>query len=255
MSEHLNEAQWEQYEEQGYLRLGKLLDTDALRLLQDRIDAIMLGTATVDYTRMLMQLDSDTGGYGDMPEMSKGHKGATLGYRKIQDLEIDPVFLDYMQWPVFRDICKRVHGPDTAVACFRAMFMNKPARKGTELPWHQDRWADLDKDPLITVWTALDPATAANGCVRIIPGSHKLGIINPGHGSGFLTAEQAAEQCKEKEAVLVELEAGEVVLLHNWLLHSSGINNTDTARRAFSVCYMDASTTSRRGDTYPVIFG
>lgn len=255
MVEQLTETQWTHYEEEGFLRLGKLLDGDALGLLQNRIDAIMLGTAAVDYTRMLMQLDSDTGAYGDMPEMSKGHKGASLGYRKIQDLEFDPVFLDYMQRPIFRDICARVYGPDTAVACFRAMFMNKPARKGTELPWHQDRWADLDRDPLITVWTALDPATAANGCVRIIPGSHKLGLVNPGHGSGFLTAEQAAAHCKEEETVLVELEAGEVVLLHNWLIHSSGVNNTDIARRAFSVCYMDAGTISRRGDRYPVIFG
>ena len=70
--------------------------------------------------------------------------------------------------------------------------LNKPARKGTFLPWHQDRWTSLDRDPLITLWTALDPATQANGCVQVVPASHKLGLINPSHGAGFLTKEQAA---------------------------------------------------------------
>src|SRR5207237_5228782 len=95
-----------------------------------------------------------------------------------------------MQRPLFRDICEQVYGDETPVAAFRAMFMNKPAHQGTLLPWHQDRWSYLDRDPLITVWTALDPATIANGCVEVIPGSHKFGLINPEHTSGYLTEEQ-----------------------------------------------------------------
>lgn len=78
----------------------------------------------------------------------KGFKGATLDYRKIQDREFDPLFLRYMQQPEFAEICRRTYG-DVPVAAFRAMFMNKPAQKGTFLPWHQDRWAFLDRDPLI----------------------------------------------------------------------------------------------------------
>jgi len=58
--------------------------------LQQRIDEIMLGQAPLDYDRMLMQLDSTTGQYKDRGSQTKGHKGATLNYRKIQDLERDP---------------------------------------------------------------------------------------------------------------------------------------------------------------------
>ena len=135
------------------------------------------------------------------------------------------------------------------------MFMNKPARQGTFLPWHQDRWSYLDRDPLITLWTALDPATVANGCVQIIPGSHKLGLINPDHPSGFLTREQAARYCPAEKVVHLELAAGECALLHNWLLHASDVNQTDIPRRAFSVCYMDAATKDRRsGQTFTQVF-
>jgi hypothetical protein len=250
----VSEEQWHEYERDGYLRLGKVLEAEELAALQRRIDEIMLGEAEIDYDRMLMQLDSSTGRYGEMPPQSKGFKGATLAYRKIQDLEMDPLFLAYMQRPLFRHICARVYGADTPIASFRAMFMNKPARQGTLLPWHQDRWSALDRDPLITVWTALDPATIANGCVQVIPGSHHLGVINPSHPSAFVTEEQAAEHAPEEKAIYLELDAGEVVLLHNWLLHRSDVNRTEIPRRAFSVSYMDGRTRSTGGGTFPIIF-
>ena len=132
--------------------------------------------------------------------------------------------------------------------------MNKPSGEGTPLVWHQDRWTDLDRDPLVTVWTALDSAVEANGCVKIIPGSHRR-LINPSHGSGFLTDEQAEAAVTEHEPINMEVACGETVLMHNWMLHSSGTNSTDTPRRAFSMCYMDAKTRSRAGHTFPVIFG
>lgn len=253
--EFIRGEDWAAYERDGYLKLGKLLDDDNLAALQARIDDIMLGKADVDYDRMLMQLDSTTGKYNDAGVQSKGHKGATLDYRKIQELEHDPLFLAYMQLPIFRDICQRVYGADTPIAAFRAMFMNKPAGKGTLLPWHQDRWSYLDRDPLITVWTALDPATIANGCVQIIPASHRFGLINPDHMSGYLNDEQAREFAPEQSVVFLELEPGESVLLHNWLLHASDVNRSDVSRRAFSVCYMDGQTQAKNGGRYSIIFG
>ena len=148
---YLTDQQWQEYQREGYLRLGKLLSDSDLAALQKRIDDIMLGKAPVNYSGLMMQLDSDTGKYEDAGEQSRGFKGATLNYRKIQDLEHDPLFMEYMQRPIFREICARSYGDDVPIACFRAMFMNKPARRGTFLPWHQDRWTSLDRDPLITL--------------------------------------------------------------------------------------------------------
>src|SRR5262245_27727024 len=211
---------WDFYDRHGYLKLGRPLSDEELLAFQRRIDDIMLGRAPIDTSRLMMQLDSESGKYEDAPEQTRGHKGATLNYRKIQDLEHDRLFLAYMQRPIFREICARVYGAETRISCFRAMFMNKPARKGTFLPWHQDRWSDLDRNPLITLWTALDPATKANGCVQILPGTHKLGLINPEHGSGFVKREQADDLLKRHNVEYLELQAGECALLHNWLLHS-----------------------------------
>ncbi len=250
----INEAQWLSYEQEGYLRLGSVLDENELKKLQDEIDLIMTGKADVPYEKLLMQLDSSDGKYENAGAMTKGWKGETLAYRKIQELEHDPLFLEFMQRPIFQEICAKIYGETTPVASFRAMFMNKPARQGTLLPWHQDRWTDLNRDPLITLWTALDPATKENGCVQVIPRSHKLGLINPSHPSAFLTEEQAQQHTCESETVYLEMAAGESVLLHNWLLHRSDTNATDTPRRAFSVCYMDGKTISSSGTVFHQVF-
>jgi len=239
----------------GYLKLGRL-EEGQLRTLQTRIDEIMLGKARIDYDKLLMQLDSTTGAYEDAGAQSLGFKGPTLDYRKIQELEHDEEFRDYLLDPLFREICARVYGKEMPVAVFRAMFMNKPARRGTFLPWHQDRWTTLDRDPQITVWTALDPATKENGCVQIIPKSHQHGLINPTHPSGFLNKAQAAAICTPERIVYVELEAGEVMLLHNYLLHASDINRSSQSRRAFSVCYMEAATLENgTSGKFPAVFG
>ncbi|HYF48200.1 MAG TPA: phytanoyl-CoA dioxygenase family protein [Planctomycetota bacterium] len=247
----ISDEQWWQYHQQGYLRLGKLVNDEELEGLRRRIDDIMLGKVPFDG---YMQLDRG-GEYSNLHEGGK-FSGATLEYRKIQDLERDPLYLSYMQKPIFREICDYHYGAHANISVFRAMFMNKPARKGTILPWHQDGgtgW-DLDRDPLATLWLALDPATVANGCVEIIPGSHKLGLLSErGH---TISKEHEAQYCTPGKSVFLELKPGECVLMHNLLLHRSGVNNTDIPRRGFSVCYMDARTTElKTGKKFPVIFG
>jgi phytanoyl-CoA hydroxylase len=247
----ISDQQWWQYHEQGYLHLGKLLDGDMLKNMQQRIDDIMMGKVPFDG---YMQLDR--GGAYENLEGSGKFSGPTLEYRKIQDLERDPHFLAYMQLPIFREVSDYHYGAHASISCFRAMFMNKPAHKGTILPWHQDGgegWG-LDRDPLATTWAALDPATIANGCVQVIPGSHKLGLLSKrGH---TITKEHEAQYCDPKKIVYLELKPGEVVLLHNFLLHRSDVNKTDIPRRGFSVCLMDARTkVVKTGKGFPVIFG
>lgn len=237
-------SDWTTFDAQGYLRIGRIASEQQLAAMQQRIDDIMLGRAGVDYRRMLMQLDSTDGAYESAGEQTRGFKGATLAYRKIEQLEEDPVFRSYMTLPVFEEAARRFYG-DVAIAPFRAMFMNKPAGRGTWLPWHQDHWRALDRAPLLTIYTALDAATPDNGCVELIPGSHHE-VLNPAHPHGFLTPEMAARFNEDPRRMPLCLEAGEVVLMHNWTLHASGINRSERPRRAFSVCLMDARTINGR---------
>ena len=253
MSGIITEDQWQQYEQKGYLRLGKVLPEPELAAFQERLNQIMLGK--VQHPTLQMQLDTG-GAYEDLPEAVVGFPGATLGYRKIQGLEADPFILEFIRRDLFRDICARHYGSHASVSIFRVMMMNKPAGKGTYLPWHQDAgdvWK-LDRDPLVTTWIALDPATRANGCIQIVPGTHRLGLLS--RQGSTISQSNAELYCPNEAIEYLELEPGEGLLLHNWLLHRSDINHTAIPRRALSVCYMDGRTLNTlTGTRFPIVFG
>jgi hypothetical protein len=253
MIDRLSDQQWSEYQQQGYLRLGPVLDASELAAVQRRIDAIMLGE--VRYPALQYQLDTG-GAYEELPDPDARGAGATLRYRKLQGLEADPLVRDIISRPLFRDICSRHYGEHASISIFRAMMMNKPASQGTHLPWHQDGgdvWK-LDRDPLVTTWIALDPATRRNGCVEVIPGTHRLGLLTT--AGSTVRPEDVERHCPEEATEYLEIEAGECLLLHNWLIHRSGVNSTATPRRALSACYMDARTVSTlTGHHFPIVFG
>jgi ectoine hydroxylase-related dioxygenase (phytanoyl-CoA dioxygenase family)/polysaccharide pyruvyl transferase WcaK-like protein len=249
----LTESQWSDYLRDGYLHLGPVLSPDEVEALCARADELALGRRSFPE----LELQLDTGGdYEQLPGAVHTFERGTLLYRKVQGLQHDPLFARLLHQPVFADICARHYGAHAPVSIFRAMVMNKPAGQGTYLPWHQDGgdvWK-LDRDPLVTTWVALDPATRANGCVEVVPGTHRLGLLTT-HGS-TLTPEDAERHCPADAVLPLEVEPGHALLLHNWLIHRSGINPSPVPRRAFSACYMDGRTVGTlTGQRYPMVFG
>ncbi len=192
----LGDERWDRYFRQGFLHLGQLVDAGELQRLRDRADDLALGRVL----NPQVQVQLDTGGrYEDLPEVTWQPATGTLRYRKVQGLETDELFGAVLRRPVFAEIAAHHYGRHTSATLFRAMVMNKPASHGTVLPWHQDGgevWA-LDRDPLITIWMALDDATVANGCVEVIPGSHRLGLLTQ---QGSTLSEQGARRhCPEDQ--------------------------------------------------------
>ena len=239
------------FEEHGYVRLGKVLDDAGLAALQQRIDAIMLGE--IPYPEMEFQLDGEDADYAKMPTVSAGHKGHHAPVSQDHGFGAGPRL-------------SRLHAASTLPPDHPALYRRgcvdfsgdvyeQAGEKGTILPWHQDvgvGWG-VGYNPTTTVWTAIDPATVANGCMQVVPGSHKHGVITEGH---FPSEEQLAEYAPPGAEIDLEAEAGEAILLNNLLLHRSGINPTGQSRRAFSIAYMDgASRSVRTGEGYPMIFG
>jgi phytanoyl-CoA hydroxylase len=249
----LTEQQWNDYSRDGFLHLGKVLEPEELDALRQRADDLALGN--VKNPDVQMQLD--TGGvYEELPAAVRAFDRGTMLYRKIQGLETDELFERLVKHPLFLEICARQYGPHAPISIFRAMVMNKPAGQGTVLPWHQDGgdvWA-LDRDPLVTVWVALDPATRANGCMEVVPGTHRLGLLSL-YGS-TVEEEHVKVHCPAERVQPLEVEAGHAVLLHNWLIHRSGVNPTSVPRRALTVCYMDGRTQSiLTGNHFPLVAG
>jgi hypothetical protein len=232
--------------EQGWATLGKILDDMAAESLRARADDLMLGR--VQYDGLFFQRDSPTGRYEDL-QVNRGWEGPGLDYRKIEKLERDPLFLAWIQNDLFARIAHALIGPQ--VALYRAVLMTKAATGGTELAWHQDggRFWGLDRDPTLQIWTALDDAPVEAGCVEVLPGTHRAGLVTPNGG----TVPEAALLAHDAhaKALPVPAQAGEVLLLHNHTWHRSGRNTTGRTRRAISVCYMSAETRCTRRKRAP----
>jgi ectoine hydroxylase-related dioxygenase (phytanoyl-CoA dioxygenase family) len=108
-------------------------------------------------------------------------------------------------------------------------------------PWHQD-WPYWKGSHKISVWIALDAATTGNGCLKVIPGSHRHGVLEHGgaadDGLGF-NNRMSGDVIDESAAIPVELEAGGAVIFHDLLLHASYPNTSGQDRWAVISTYKD----------------
>jgi len=238
-----------QWREHGWARLGIVASDETLSLLRARADDIMLGR--VEYEGMFFQADSATGRYEDLA-FGRGWEGPGLRYRKIEKLELDPLFLAWLGNAVFERVARAIVGHD--VALYRATLFTKSAEGGTDLPWHQDGgdfWG-LDRDPELQIWTALDNVPRESGCVEVVDGSHRAGLATP--LGGTIPVRVLARARPEERILAIPARAGEVLLIHNHLWHRSGRNATGHPRRAFTVAYMDARTRCVRKKRAPRSF-
>ncbi|MCC6521499.1 MAG: phytanoyl-CoA dioxygenase family protein [Polyangiaceae bacterium] len=238
------------YRERGFARLGKCVSPALLAEMRARVDAMMRGE--LRYEGLFFQRDTDTGRYEDLG-YGHGWVGPTLSYRKLEKLERDPVFLAFIQAPLFREVTRRLIGP--AVTLYRAVVFNKAAETGgSDTPWHQDggRFWGLDRDPGLQAWTALDDAPVDGGCLEVLEGSHRLGLATP--LGGVVPARLLEEADAEARALPLPAEAGEVILLHNYAWHRTRRGRVGHARRALTVCYLDAATRCLRRKHAPRTF-
>lgn len=238
------------FEENGYLRLGNPVTKEKIEAVDSRVADIMAGK--IRYPGMFFQLKKQTDSYNEK-HPGNDFYGASNEYRKIKDLEYDPVLLSFFQNPTFHEIARTYIGENVSI--MRAMLMNKPPMGGDPLPYHQDISLDweMSAPPKLTIWVAIDPATKANGCLEVIPGSHRLGRIERGH---VVSATKIEDIAKQHPSQFVELAPGEAIVFHNALLHRSGINQTQSMRRGLTLCLMDAAIShTKTGHFYPVLFG
>ena len=234
------------YRKEGFARVGRVLGEEALAPLRARAEAIMRGE--VVYPGLFFQHDTTTGKYEDL-EYKKGFVGPSLNYRKIEKLERDPLFLELIRHPLFERIARAWIPGD--IVLYRAVLFNKSPHGGTVLPWHQDggSYWGLDRSPTLQIWTALDDAPEASGCLEVIPGSHEGGLATP--LGGVIPDHVLATRDLERDKVRIPARAGEVVLIHNHLWHGSGVNRTAHPRRGVTVCYMTAETRCLRKKRSP----
>jgi len=129
----------------------------------------------------------------------------------------------------------------------------KEAGDGRFISWHQDsaHWG-LDSNRVLTIWVALTEVNAENGCMRMLPGSHKKGIVphrDTWDQNNILTRGQTiAQKIIEKNTVQVELKAGEASLHHVDMFHASNPNISTSRRVGVAIRFITPDARQTRID-------
>jgi phytanoyl-CoA hydroxylase len=126
---------------------------------------------------------------------------------------------------------------------YHSKVMQKAPRTGGAWEWHQDyaywyRNGFLFPD-MLSVMVALTPSVRANGCLEIIPGSHRMGRINHGNIGEQVGAdpERVSAAIRRRPKIYAELEPGDALFFHCNVLHASGQNTSDQPRWSIISAY------------------
>src|SRR5205807_1090782 len=125
------------------------------------------------------------------------------------------------------DIAETFVGPD--IALFASHYISKPPFSGQPVLWHQDgAYWPLEPMKVVTLWLAVDESTPENGCMRVIPGTHrgKLHSIRTNTEVQSVLGSESDVEVDETDAVDLVLAPGDVEVHHPGIMHGSNANTS-----------------------------
>lgn len=181
--------------------------------------------------------------------VSRDVEGGRTVRRLKQALSRDVVFLEWINSPSIKQrLIQLVGGEVVCPTAHHNCIMTKEPRFSSDTGWHQDiRYWSFDRPELISVWLALGNEHLENGCLQVIPGSHR--VVYPRHcfdDELFFRADLPENEPVLAQRQFVELAAGDVLFFHCRTLHAATRNRTTDTK--FSVVF-----TFRALDNRPLV--
>jgi len=222
----LTEERRRKFREEGYFVVEGLFTTDEVEAVRREITAIV--DRHPDVPPDLVQME---------PAVQRGEVAPAskeLGVRKLFHMALhSDLFRRLAFHPGMGEIATGLLGPD--VKLFQSMLLMKPPRFGAPKVWHQDNAYFQVRPPnVVGFWVACDEATPANGCMRVVPGSHSRGLQPHDTGRGDLGL---IVEPPEREVVAVPLKPGDALIFHGEIFHFTPDNTTPRRRRALQYHY------------------
>jgi len=157
---------------------------------------------------------------------------------------------ELVRLPAILDAVESLLGPDILV--WTSSLFAKTAASPDYVSWHQDMayWG-LDPPEIVTAWVALTDSKRDNGCMRVVPGTHKLDLVP--HSDTFATnnmlsrGQEVAVEVDEAAAVDIELNPGEMSFHHAKIVHGSNANASSRTRIGFAIRYISPSVRQTAG--------
>jgi len=177
------------------------------------------------------------------------HPSAAFGFYTTRDRHLDSHALCMAgTHPAIVERCAALYGPDLLL--WRSQFFHKPPG-GDEILYHQDlgfpgwkhRIPALEPCTNVAAWLACTTASKANGCVKLLPGTHLQPMEErPTDGSGPFGRDTELVGLERFEPVYMELEPGQFFLFNESVVHGSDANRSDTDRTGVVFRFTPTST-------------
>ena len=173
----------------------------------------------------------------EIEKIEKEWPGALEGINRNYIHLISPIFNKVCLNKNILDAVESVIGKNILI-CGTTLFIKNPNEKGF-VSFHQDaKYIGLEPHNWVTVWLAVTDANEHNGCMRMLPGSHKENLKN--HEQKFdennlLTRGQTITGVPLNKTEPVILKAGQISLHHPLVVHGSGINKSNDRRIGFVI--------------------
>ena len=152
------------------------------------------------------------------------------------------IFNEFINNEVLCNILEDILGPN--VDCFLSQFIFKnPGAWGQ--PWHQDSsYFPFDREPQVGAWLATSEATLENGCLVILPGSHKEHLHEhlPDDRKGSNYGYTEIKDHDFSQETPMTLNTGDLLLFHSFLMHKSYDNNSQARRTAMVYHFAETGT-------------
>lgn len=253
----LTENQIHEFQESGYLVVENILDSESvLRPLHDEYDQLLSEICNTWVAQGRLPQNQNKGSFED--KIRAAYRAGLDYFQPLDislppgDIEADtpfhagPGIFNVITDDCLLDIVEQLIGPEITSNPIQHVRIKPPSNELVEdelraqityTDWHQDRAVTLeeaDNTEMVTVWLAITDATVENGCLQVIPGSHRKPMLR--HcPSPQLSIPQA--QFNAEDAIALPVRAGGAVLFHPQTIHSSLINVTDSIRWSFDLRY------------------
>ena len=173
---------------------------------------------------------------------SKNAKSIEDEISKLFRIHSKGIFHDFIRKKLLGDMLEDILGPD--VDCFLSQFIFKnPGAWGQ--PWHQDSsYFPFDREPQVAAWLATSEATLENGCLVVLPGSHKESLHEhlPDEREGSNYGYTEIKDHDFTNEIPMTLEKGDLLLFHSFLMHKSYDNESNSKRTAMVYHFAETDT-------------
>jgi phytanoyl-CoA hydroxylase len=150
--------------------------------------------------------------------------------------DLDPVFNEFSRTPALRQLVADLDIEEPLL--LQSMYIFKQPKIGGEVICHQDStFLYTEPQDIAGLWFALEDATLENGCLRVIPGGHKLGLKSRWmRGEGGMNFDVFdPSPWPEERLVPLQVEKGSLIILNGLLPHKSLANRSTKSRHAYTL--------------------